>query len=61
MAKKRLTEEQKRADVDLWIIILVTFAAFGLYSVMGMALIVKKKTGNAWGCVFAFCFIWNAM
>lgn len=61
MAKKRLTEEQKRADVDLWIIILVTFAAFGLYSVMGMALIVKKKARNAWGCVFAFCFIWNAM
>jgi len=21
---------------------------------------VKNRTGNAWGCVFAFCFIWNA-
>jgi hypothetical protein len=29
-------------------------------AIYGM-LIVKKKTGNAWGCVFAFCFIWNAM
>ena len=22
---------------------------------------VKKNTGNAWGCIFAFCFIWNAL
>lgn len=29
-------------------------------AIYGM-LIVKKKTGNAWGCVFAFCFIWNAI
>ncbi|MBR4081162.1 MAG: hypothetical protein IKK21_05205 [Clostridia bacterium] len=29
-------------------------------AVYGM-LIVKKKTGNAWGCVFAFCLIWNAI
>lgn len=29
-------------------------------SIYGM-LIVKKKTENAWGCVFAFCFIWNAL
>lgn len=29
-------------------------------SIYGM-LIVKKKTGNAWGCVFAFSFIWNAI
>ena len=34
--------------------IITTFIA-----IYGM-LIVKKKTGNAWGCVFAFCFIWNA-
>ena len=32
----------------------VTFIA--LY---GM-LIVRKRTGNSWGCVFAFIFIWNA-
>ena len=35
--------------------IITTFVA-----IYGM-LIVKKKTGNAWGCVFAFCFIWNAI
>lgn len=35
--------------------IITTFIA-----IYGM-LIVKKKTGNAWGCVFAFCFIWNAL
>lgn len=35
--------------------IITTFTA-----IYGM-LIVKKKTGNAWGCVFAFCFIWNAI
>lgn len=34
---------------------LTTFAA-----IYGM-LVVKKQTGNAWGCVFAFCFIWNAI
>lgn len=34
---------------------LTTFAA-----IYGM-LIVKRQTGNAWGCVFAFCFIWNAI
>ncbi len=34
---------------------LTTFIA-----IYGM-LMVKKKTGNAWGCVFAFCFIWNAL
>ena len=35
--------------------VITTFIA-----IYGM-LIVKKKTGNAWGCVFAFCFIWNAI
>ncbi|CEN78313.1 hypothetical protein [Paraclostridium sordellii] len=28
-------------------------------AIYGM-LIVKDKTNNAWGCVFVFCFIWNA-
>lgn len=31
-----------------------------IVAIYGM-LLVKKKTDNAWGCVFAFCFIWNAM
>ena len=35
--------------------ILTTFIA-----IYGM-LMVRKQTGNAWGCVFAFCFIWNAI
>ena len=35
--------------------ILTTFIA-----IYGM-LLVRKQTGNAWGCVFAFCFIWNAI
>lgn len=44
-------------DFSLYGIIemLTTFAA-----IYGM-LIVKKQTNNAWGCVFAFCFIWNAI
>lgn len=43
-------------DLSLWGIVelITTFAA-----IYGM-LIVKKKTKNAWGCVFVFCFIWNA-
>lgn len=24
-------------------------------------LIIRKHTGNSWGCVFAFMFIWNAI
>lgn len=44
-------------SISFWGIveIITTFAA-----IHGM-LIVKKKTGNAWGCVFTFCFIWNAL
>lgn len=44
-------------SVSFWGIteVITTFIA-----IYGM-LIVKKKTGNAWGCVFAFCFIWNAI
>ena len=34
--------------------LIVTFIA--LY---GM-LLIRKRTGNSWGCVFAFIFIWNA-
>ena len=44
-------------SISFWgiIEIITTFIA-----IFGM-LIVKKKTVNAWGCVFAFCFIWNAL
>ena len=44
-------------SISCWGIIemITTFVA-----IYGM-LIVKKRTENAWGCVFAFCFIWNAL
>lgn len=44
-------------SISFWgiIEIITTFVA-----IYGM-LVVKKKTENAWGCVFAFCFIWNAL
>ncbi|WP_050610894.1 hypothetical protein [Ligilactobacillus agilis] len=29
-------------------------------AIYGM-LITYKKTGNSWGAIFAFCFIWNAL
>ena len=43
--------------IDFWGIIelITTFVA-----IYGM-LIVKTKTNNAWGCVFASIFIWNAL
>lgn len=44
-------------SISFWGIIEVITTFIAIY---GM-LIVKKKTGNAWGCVFAFCFIWNAL
>lgn len=43
--------------ISFWGILEMITAFIAIY---GM-LIVKKKTGNAWGCVFAFCFIWNAL
>ena len=44
-------------STSFWGIVEVITTFIAIY---GM-LIVKKKTGNAWGCVFAFCFIWNAI
>lgn len=123
MAKQQLSAEQKRLDIDIWIIALVTFGVFLCYAAMGSQLrdfvtdssisviprlllnaaiqfgvaglgitivcvlrkekfthfgltrknafkaivaiygmlFVSKQTGNAWGCIFAFCFIWNAI
>ncbi len=44
-----------------------SFSALGLVeiattfiAIYGM-LLVKRATGNSWGCVFAFLFIWNAL
>ena len=38
MAKQKLTDEQKRLDTDLWIIILVTLGVFLFYTVTGTQL-----------------------
>lgn len=35
MGKKTLTLEQKKLDIDIWIIVLVTFGVFSLYMVFG--------------------------
>ena len=44
-------------EISLWGVLesLTTFAA-----IYGM-LLVKRETGNAWGCVAAFLLIWNAL
>lgn len=44
-------------STSFWGIIEIITTFIAIY---GM-LIVKKKTENAWGCIFAFCFIWNAI
>lgn len=44
-------------NTSFWGIIEIVTTFVALY---GM-LIVKNKTKNAWGCVFVFCFIWNAL
>ena len=44
-------------NISFWGIVEIIAVFIAIY---GM-LIVKKKTGNAWGCVFAFCFIWNVL
>ena len=41
---------------SLWGALEIITTFLGIY---GM-LLVRKRTGNAWGCVFAFCCIWNA-
>lgn len=44
-------------NISFWGVLEIVTTFIALY---GM-LIVKKKTKNAWGCVFVFCFIWNAL
>lgn len=44
-------------SISFWGIIEILTIFIAIY---GM-LIIKKKTGNSWGCVFVFCFIWNAL
>ncbi|MDO4978481.1 MAG: hypothetical protein Q4E53_14625 [Eubacteriales bacterium] len=44
-------------SISFWGIVEMVTTFIAIY---GM-LIVRKKTGNAWGCIFAFLFIWNAI
>lgn len=44
-------------SISFWGIIQIITTFVAIY---GM-LIIKKKTGNAWGSIFAFLFIWNAI
>ena len=44
-------------NISFWGILEIITTFIAIY---GM-LIIRKKTGNSWGCVFAFCFIWNAL
>lgn len=48
------TEARKKLTVDLWIIGIVTFLALGI-------VVVRKETGNAWGCILIFFVYWNAI
>ena len=43
MTKQSLTTEQKRLDTDLWIISLVTFGVFIVYSIIGNQLMNYVK------------------
>lgn len=43
-------------STSFWGIIEIITTSIAIY---GM-LILKEQTNNAWGCVFVFCFIWNA-
>ena len=43
-------------NISFWGIVEIVVTLIAIY---GM-LVVRKFTGNAWGCVFAFLFIWNA-
>ena len=39
MAKQTLTIEQKREDIDIWIIVLVTLGTYVIYTIAGNQLI----------------------
>ncbi|AGC67828.1 hypothetical protein Cst_c08290 [Thermoclostridium stercorarium subsp. stercorarium DSM 8532] len=67
MARKVLSDVQKKAENDLTVILIVTFTVLGIYFesltvfliIFGM-LLAKDFTKNAWGCIFVFVFLWNA-
>ena len=45
-AKKKLTDQQKRLEVNLWIIVLVTLAVFSIYFVIGKDLMAYCKNSS---------------
>ena len=53
--KKTLTEEQKKLDIDLWIIALVTVAVYVIYAMIGSRLIAfcKDSSVSVWPRLFA--------
>ena len=65
MVKQQLSDKQKRLDIDLWSVVLTTLATFIIYMIFSKPLMEFVKnttvTSNAWGCVLAFVFIWNAL
>lgn len=44
-------------STSFWGVVEIVTTFIAIY---GM-LIVKKQTRNSWGCIFVFCFIWNAL
>lgn len=53
--KKTLTEEQKKLDIDLWIIALVTVAVYAIYAMIGNRLMpfCKDSSVSVWPCLLA--------
>ena len=46
MKKQKLTPEQKRLDIDIWVITLVTMAVFSVYVVTGNPLMSFVKNSE---------------
>lgn len=53
--KNELTAKQKRLDVNLWIIALVTMVTYGIYGAIGKQLLsfCKDGTVSVWPRLFA--------
>ena len=53
--KKTLTDEQKKLDIDLWIIALTAIAAFAIYAMIGSKLMAfcKDSSISVWPRLFA--------
>ncbi|MBP5413717.1 MAG: hypothetical protein ILN61_00510, partial [Lachnospiraceae bacterium] len=53
--KKTLTDEQKKLDIDLWIIALTAIVAFAIYAMIGSKLkaFSKDSSISVWPRLFA--------